>query len=309
MAFGCAIPVSASYRMPNCRMRGVPAMDVMLPNVDDVKFTSGEFQLTVLNRLNASIRNATRPVAPSDTTLDSDASTVQNPALARRCGEVPTCPAPAIERIRVQPAVRRPVAMRIGEDLVDPLIQNPGAGAIQPRHVDRAPERALTIPEILQSEAHHRSAGVTNRGVSAATVKLPRCVRSCRTRLGRRQDHRVRIAAPEQKGAHRLAGGVAVAARYGVGPVEAHAGRGTTLKRQLQPAIVLCAEVGVKVQRSAVPRLDSRPTTRVRAAGSDSGACCKSRMTLRRACKDRAQGRRLDSCELVPQAVGMASPR
>ena len=68
-------------------------MDVMRPNVGELKFTSGEFQLTVLNRLNASTRNATRPVAPSDTTLDSDASTVQNPGpLTPLRGKFPNVP-------------------------------------------------------------------------------------------------------------------------------------------------------------------------------------------------------------------------
>src|SRR5688572_8782827 len=67
------------YVMPNCRMRGVPAMDVTRPNADELRFTSGTSQLTVLNRLNASTRSATRRLAPSETTLASAASTVQNP--------------------------------------------------------------------------------------------------------------------------------------------------------------------------------------------------------------------------------------
>jgi hypothetical protein len=74
-------------------MRGVPAMDVMRPNAGELKFTSGTPRLNVLNRLNASTRSATRWVAPSETTLDSAASTVQNPGpltlLRRKLPKVP----------------------------------------------------------------------------------------------------------------------------------------------------------------------------------------------------------------------------
>jgi hypothetical protein len=68
------------YLTPNCRMRGVPAMDMMRPNdAGEPKFPSGTSQLNGLNRLNACTRSATRWFAPSETTLDKAASTVQNP--------------------------------------------------------------------------------------------------------------------------------------------------------------------------------------------------------------------------------------
>ena len=107
--------------------RGVPAMDVMRPNAGELEFTSGASQFNVLNRLTASTRSATRRLAPSETSLDSAASTVQNrpsygvaAVISQRAGHR------QFERSRVQPVVQRPVAVRIGDHLVDPLISDPG---------------------------------------------------------------------------------------------------------------------------------------------------------------------------------------
>ena len=105
-----------------------------------------------------------------------------------------------------------------------------------------APERALTMPEILQSEAQEpqrtgdesrrlRSDGEA-RQVSPILIAQPPVEAGI---IG------VRILAPRHSEAARLKGGVAETARHRVGPTEAHAGRSTTLKRQLQSPIVLCA--------------------------------------------------------------------
>ena len=116
----------------------------------------------MLNRLNASTRSSTRRLAPSDTTLDSAASTVQNPGpltlLRRKFPNVPG--AGSSNAAGFSQSFRRPVAVRIGEHLVDPLIPDPGATRDQLPAITLigAPERALTMPEILQSEAQERSA-------------------------------------------------------------------------------------------------------------------------------------------------------
>ena len=150
---------------------------------------------------------------------------------------------------------QRLVAVGIVFHLIDDIALDTRAGDVPAgRHPQaRLPERALRMPDALQSDARARNAAPANSGVWYPVVS----VKDLASALDAVPPIECRIIRFPITGADLRKTSddcVAHAARHGVVGAETHAVDSSTPDRQLQPAVILRAEVVESIHRSEQPR-------------------------------------------------------